>query len=170
MLQALVLGRALRHARAAGGLGSRCLHLQAGAGALEVLIQIGLADGLGPGAVGEHPWVGAQGHGSVDQAAAAQAIADQGRGALAEAEVEQGVFITDGIGALVSVQLGADKTAGLTQVAGKLAGQVFVAALQQGHALTMLGKAQGRHRTAIARANHHHVGAVGVIRGQAEAD
>ena len=120
--------------------------------------------------MGEHPWVGAQGHGSVDQAAAAQAIADQGRGALAEAEIEQGVFIADGIGAAAGIQFGADKTAGLAEVAGKLAGQVFVAALQQGHALTMLGKAQGRHCAAIARANHHHVGAVGVIRGLAEAD
>ena len=170
MLQALVLGRALRHARAAGGLGSWCLHLQAGAGALEVFVQVGTTNRLRPGAVGEHPWVGAQGHGSVDQAAAAQAIADQGRGALAEAEIEQGVFIADGIGAAAGIQFGADKTAGLAEVAGKLAGQVFVAALQQGHALTMLGKAQGRHCAAIARANHHHVGAVGVIRGLAEAD
>ena len=120
--------------------------------------------------MGEHPWVGAQGHSGVDQAAAAQAIADQGRGALAEAEIEQGVFITDGVGALVGVQLGADEAAGLAEVAGKLAGQVFVAALQQGHALTMLGKAQGRHRTAIAGTDHHHVGAVGVVRGLAEAD
>ena len=103
MLQALVLGRALRHARAAGGLGSRCLHLQAGAGALEVFVQVGTTNRLRPGAVGEYPWVGAQGYGSVDQAAAAQAIADQGRGALAEAEIEQGVFIADGIGALVGM-------------------------------------------------------------------
>lgn len=60
-------------------------------------------------------------------------------------EIEQGVFIADGIGAAAGIQFGADKTAGLAEVAGKFASQVFVAALQQGHALAMLGKAQGRH-------------------------
>ena len=115
----------------------------------------------------KHARVGAQGHGRIDQATTAQAIAHQRTGTGAHAKVEQRVFVANGRRALptfqIAAHLGAHKATKLAKISGELSGQVLCAALQHGHALAMLGKAQGGHRAAVTRTHHQHLGRVAFL-------
>ena len=137
-----------------------------GGGPLEAKLEQPVLGKLrGPDGIGEHPCIGLERDGGIDERAAAEAAADQHVNVGAESKIEQPGARARAHLAAVQLQFAAK----LRQAARKRTGRELLALLDDADALAGTRQPRGGDAAAIARADHDHViGALDVALGRRE--